>query len=933
MKARLTAVLALAFAALGLLTPVSYAASGSADIAFESISRCLAEREHLLVYALVDESASLQETDPDSARSAALEAMVRNLATLVARAEGAAPRVEIKMATFASEVGTVTDWTVVGPSSESSLLSAAAGYAERDGGLDTDFATALIGARDELDTRAAEVAGEGGSACRALLWFTDGDYDLEPRDRTVSYAPDLPLDEPGNAAAAMTAGRTLICKKGGLADDLHGAETVTLTIGLGSAIEDKNEALLKRISEGNGGCGSIPGPGNGAYLSAADLDGLLLAFDRASTGIGGGVLAQEDEVTPCKRRACPSGSTVFELDRSLDRFHLLVTAPNPLRVELSGPGRQPVELAADSATTAKTDGASLEWTHLGGAILLDGDLDASGEWVGKWTVTFIDPTGQAEDVLARSQVVLFGSLAPRLSLEESARQGENATLLIEVVDAEGTPRTPDELVATTDVQVRLRDPVTKKQIPIEIGPPDAQGIRRATFEPPSNSKASSLEAVAVLEVTTVGDVALPPRRDRLTIPLLPPASYPRVEPAVIDFGAIPGDETGTAEVQIVGGDNAGCVWFGAPAVRGSRDLGTITVAPEGAHSSKDSCLKVPAKGTVPVTVTASRMTSAGGQASGFVPISLTSAASDRVIEQEVPVNIEFVRVVDAARRVEWFALVFALGMLLPLLMLWLLNRAAAKYRDPAAVRYAAIPARVEGESLVRSGPDAAASPTFALRTEEFNNIEAPVGNLVEVQVAELSLSRHVPLWPLRRPQALALVSGSVTIGSQGHQTTREGVAGLVSFALPSQWVFAVETVSDGKIPVVSGRLWIFINQATPFPLIQDDVEVRLSREVPAAVAAAPLPPALPEPESEGWRPDQGDEAQPTGGWRPPSDDGGSTWTPGGEEPAYGDRQARVPAAPPTAAEPPAKSGWSAPLDDQQSHDKPPSPGGWRPPAD
>lgn len=913
------------------------AAKADATEAFESISRCLADRQHLLVYALVDESASLQQTDPRGVRSTALEAMVRNLATLVERAKGPTPTVEIKMGTFATDVGSVTDWTPVGPDTSSSLLRAARGFAERDGGLDTDFATALIGARDVLDARAAEIADAGGgSVCRSLLWFTDGDYDLEPRPRTVSYAPNRPLNEGRNREVAMRAGRQLICRDGGLADDLHSSHTVTLTIGLGSSITKRNETFLEQLSRGSGGCGSIRGAGLGAYLRATDLEGLLLAFDRASTGIGGGVVASEEEVRPCRRRACPSGSTQFELDRSLDRFHLLVTAPDPLRVEIRGPSGPPVPLTPGSNETATVSGAAMQWTHLGGAILVDGELDpASRDWVGKWTVTFIDPTGRASDVLARSQVVLFGSLAPKLAVEGDARQGETSTLTVQVVDAKGTPRTPAELVATTDLNVRVTDPVSGERIATDVGPPDSEGVRRVFFDPAADSTATSLKAVAVLTVTTVAGVELPSRRASMDIPLLPPASYPRVEPAAVEFAPIAGRESGTTNVTVVGGENAGCVWFGEAKVSGPRDLGAVSIITPTEHSDQDSCLPIPAGASIPLTLTASRETAAGGTATGSMPVTLTSEVSGRVIEQDMPITVEFVRVVDKARRLEIFALVFALGMLLPLAMLWLLNRTSARFRNPSYLRYAEVPVEIDGEDLRRTSGDMASRPTFALAIEDFRSVEAPPDNQREVDVRALHLRPHVPLWPLRRPVGLASVDQALlTLGSGGHRKGRDAVAGIVPFALPSQWVLAVDEVTDHERPTVKGRLWVFMNVGTPFPLIQDDLELRLARDVPPTVAAAPLPDVQQDAPAEapGWQaPDDG-ETKASTGYRPPSDSDGQgfahrqDWSPRREPDEY------APVAPRRAADSPPSSDWGRPLEDEPPPDRPSSTG-WRPPAD
>jgi hypothetical protein len=857
------------------------AAADEASDAFDSVAECLQERDRLVVLALVDESASLRRTDPDSSRSTAVEAVVRNLTSVVEAGGADGPDVEIKISTFATDVGDVTGWTLLSDDALPGLVRATRELAAKDGGIDTDFATALAGARELLSTRAAALAADGTSACQTLLWFTDGDYDLEPRARTVDYAPDLRLDRPGNRERAMDLGERAICEESGIVDDLHGAGVITLTVGLGLEITAENVALLERISSGSGGCGTGQGDGTGAYLAADDLDALLFAFDRASTGLLGGTVAAEDEVTPCPQERCPSGSRNFELDTSLERFHLLVTAPDPLRVEVSGPTGDPIELTAEGGASDAVGGATLRWTPLAGAFLVDGELDPTDEtWVGTWTVTFIDPTSAAEDVLGRSQIVLFGALSPSFGEAGSVRRGEVAQLWVDIVDAAGTPRTPAELVGATRLDVTISDPVTGQELPAEVGQPDTTGRRDVTFELADEVSSTALRAEARLVVTTVGGVEMPERRATIDVSVLPPATYPRVEPAALSLGPIPGTERATTELTLVGGEDDGCVWFGDSTMSGSRDLGDVALVPTAALTDGGSCLEVGAGTVETVTIEVQHEGNRGGSSQGSLPVFLTSAGSDQIITQDVPVEVEFLRVIDTGRRLTVFSIVFLLGLLLPIAFLSLVNRLTARFRDPAFVRVATVPVHHVADRLERR-PESGSGPSapLALGIEDFHSISAPAGDLREVTLSGLRLKRRVPLWPLRPPVGTALAEGTdVTTASGGHRVMGGRTTGVLSLALPSQWVLAVDDRSDEDGDVhTEGRLWVFIKEGVASPDLLDAVVARLLRELPPVVATLPAPsPSADEPQAGDepqWTPSEG--VSPPSAWTPPADSAGS----------------------------------------------------------
>lgn len=123
-------------------------------------------------------------------------------------------------------------------------------FAERDGQIDTDYVAALLAARNEL-ARVADPATPGG-ACTAILWFTDGEYDIEARatGETKPYAPDLPLTGPEAVTALEERGRDLLCRDGGLVDALRGEGTEILAVALSSDIPPPDRDCLRAVAEG-----------------------------------------------------------------------------------------------------------------------------------------------------------------------------------------------------------------------------------------------------------------------------------------------------------------------------------------------------------------------------------------------------------------------------------------------------------------------------------------------------------------------------------------------------------------------------------------------------------------------------------------------------------------------------------------------------------
>lgn len=130
--------------------------------------------EHVLL--LVDQSKSLQRTDPTGQRRVAGEALIDVFAS-------SAVPVRLTIAGFGNKVMQQGEFDLGGPQSDvDAAKSALAAVVSKADDRNTDYVAALQFAVQFF-------AGTPGSdpACRSMVWFTDGAYDIERTEPTSEY--------------------------------------------------------------------------------------------------------------------------------------------------------------------------------------------------------------------------------------------------------------------------------------------------------------------------------------------------------------------------------------------------------------------------------------------------------------------------------------------------------------------------------------------------------------------------------------------------------------------------------------------------------------------------------------------------------------------------------------------------------------------------
>lgn len=931
----------LAALVLGVLAGpgIAQPADPAGDAAFERLAACARDEGRLLVLLLVDESGSLPRTDPEAQRVAAAQSAVRSLARLGDHPE---VTVEIAVSGFSVGFGIESPWTVADSSSVPSLLRSIDTFRDRDSGLDTDFGSAFTGAEEELNRHAAETSEAGVRPCKLLLLFTDGDYDIELRDSErrraegleKSYAPGIRLDQVGNPERVEQLGRDYLCEGDGLVDQMRSEEIVLVTIALEQEISGQDRSFLRAVSTGAADgdrCGDIQGEGLGAYIPATNLRDLLAGFNRAANLIRGATEAPGSGDLPvCPRERCAEGRKEFELTPAYEEFHLLAnSAAREIVVEITSPETDDVLVLESGQTISTTLGSvPLDVVWLSPVdVAIDGSLPPEEEgWVGTWTLTFVDPTGQNAGAVGSAQLFLFGGLSPQLVEEPVLRMGQAGNIDVRIVDSAGTPRTPTDFVQEAQIGVTVTDPVSGREQTLDVAGPDDRGVYRAVWAVPTDIAAATVNITTTLDVVAATGVALQPRLQTYAVGVLPPATFPHVGPSTLHLSGVSGrsgEAVGT--LTVMGGEESGgCIWFeGVSFQRVPRRAEALTPAFEPAAASQVDCLAVAAGEVREVEVRVDVGRVASGAVEGRLEARLASDANPEVISAELPFSFDMHRPVDQARRVGLFLAFLVPGLLLPFVVLWILNWWGARFEPVGRLRTASIPVHVTSDGRLRRVRDGADEP-LGFDPSDFENAPGPQTAARDVSTADVELSPKVPLVPFRAPYGVAEAAGRNVAGSGGF-TRDTPTAAKVPFNLARQWVFLLEsaTLTEDSDPDVRGHLRVFLPEGPMRHQIGPLVD-ELTRTVPgeAQRLAALVEERAPEP------------TEPPEGPVETGAEGGGTWTPGGAATAR-----RSPS--PSAAAPgwsPSSSPGSQPTGEPPSNTpspKPPEPPpedtGWRPP--
>jgi hypothetical protein len=715
--------------------PAATGAPETADAgpAIDELVGCVQASQRLLVLFLIDESASLKESDPDDRRVDAARGALDSLVALATAEGSASPEVDVAFAAFANEYRLIEDWTRADADSAPELQASLDGFADLNSGIDTDFVNALTDGQVALAERSAEITAAGGRApCRAVLLFTDGGFDLAVRESdedqerlgtTKPYAPGIELTTPEAVQEAEAAGRAALCDAGGVADRLRTDRVSLLTVALSGDVARRAQLPLAAATTGRADdytCGTETDRPSGAYLPADGVDVLVARFNEVGSRLAGGnLLPGSERVEVCGADPCEEGTRRFTLDSSLRRAQILALPPAAgAVVRLVAPSGTSVDLT--DATAPELEGIPVSVREVAGrGLTIDLERPEAGAgWDGEWSVTILDPSGEQAGGEATLQVFVFSDLDASISELVPFERGAPAQITVGLSAPEGIDVA--SLVTEAVGELVVRDPLTGATTTVPLDGP-ADGPFTGTYEVPADLTANAVELSALVRVTTASDADLVARSAPLEVLVARPAGSVQILIPSLKMPSLTGEGSTEAELLLQGGSAAGCVWFEEVDVATSPEGVTpVDFTLDGAPLPGEAdCIAVPAEEARTLLVKATPSGRGSGAVQGSLRIRERVEGLDATTT-DVLFRFDLARGVDETQRILLTVLLLLGGLALPMLALLLINALTARFQALDVVRGTALPVRASQGAVTRV--DGSHARSFSLRESDFGSL-------------------------------------------------------------------------------------------------------------------------------------------------------------------------------------------------------------------
>lgn len=632
--------------------------SPQAEASFAEIAGCLAAGDELRVLFVVDESASLQGSDPQSQRTDGILAALDSLAVL--QEAYPAKAINVAAATFAVDYVLRVGWGAAAGSHLDGLRAFATDDVPRlDDGRGTDYRAALNGAREDLQS-------DPEPACKIMLWFTDGALDVD-----------------GAEPAALGE----ICTPGGIADSARADGIHIVSAALFNPdyeqISDSDRATLWQIAEGEaagGSCGTVPVPeryAGGAYVSANDPSQLSALFASLLALISG---FTDTGSVECPGPQCVGGTYRFVIDPGIAWMRLIAVpvegAPN---YSLTDPQGNSAPVPANGTTGLGA--VSVESSTAGSTTQIDVDLTPADQH-GQWALNVKSGT-------ARIGLFLLPGLQVALDPADQQLSAQDATTVsVRVTGPDQQPVDPaiygsftiagsvdGAPLATAD---RAGDSWT-----LEVPPP-----------PPGALPSTRQLAVSVDVVTTPTGIQLDPVVRQFVIPVSVSAYYPSLSSQELVMSPVEGDGASEGRLALTGsteGPTTACI--SGVALSGPQGQDDVDATPE------EDCVQLAAGGSGELVLRTGEFTvAADGSLTGDAQVTLTSVrADDEPITYSIPTRLSIARPVDETVRWLLVAGLLMLSLAIPLALIYFLGKRLARFETAPAewLRVLRVPVSVQ----------------------------------------------------------------------------------------------------------------------------------------------------------------------------------------------------------------------------------------------
>lgn len=518
----ITAVLFL----LILAIPADTASGQTNSVDTEALQKCVRDEKKLDLLFLVDVSASLWRldnrpgSDPEALRVQALRAITQLLGTtsgLDAGNQTNEREINLAFLDFGEQVRysfkNLPGWqplqNVLDADSENKLFDQ---YKWKKTDLDTDYVRAIDPSIfstkkiPEGEIGVLQVLESSTSPCRALLWFTDGKFDIDKKRHFVPWTQSEIVDGRQQAQVTVRSGREYLCTR----DPRHGTALVDVlrasklnatspdlfvgAIGLGKKEEDFD--LLRRIAEGSNSCGSTPA--SGQFVRASNPQDLLDALSK--------ILLNPPTPQPTECGKSPRESERFNLGQALQKVSLVVSGNLAgTDVSLVGPSSKKIPLFNKGRKTgAGTDFDGIRILEVRDLftvsniryLMVTAELNPNiSGWSGEWGVEFCR-SNQEVAASDKISVYVYGSL-DLVVPNDQLTVGRTKKIVLQIV-GKGAKTYSD---STENLRFKnLSVSVDGKKFDTEV---DESGIITIDYSPSSSQIGKSVEVLVSTEPTFV----------------------------------------------------------------------------------------------------------------------------------------------------------------------------------------------------------------------------------------------------------------------------------------------------------------------------------------------------------------------------------------------------------------------------------------------
>ncbi len=639
------------------LQPVAHAASSDQLSALvSSFSECTAGSGSADVLVLLDQSLSLRESDPQNLRAPAAADFVDQLREF---AEDSEARISVQVAGFDGNFH-AGKWREANGTSAGDLRSDVERMGRQADGRETDYVNALDGARGQLAAQGAD--------CQMLIFFTDGEYDVDGSYGAKQYSKG---SQQGNVdwTQVEQEGKQLLCDgKRGPLNSLR--KSGVYLVGVGLEHRDAGQLdFLRKVASGEG-CGSRPEDSKWAFLEAADARSLVFELGRVTSGPNyhsGGTDSDGKD------------GFEFGLDPIITSASVMTQAgSDDLQTLLVDPKGKVVGSSEDE-TRSEESGIAVQSIRLGPATTRFRLTAASGrDLAGTWTVRWLPKPGKAaaKGVSTEGVVNVRSDLRPMLVDPAAVWQAGETVAVKAQVESKSTGEVISaDRLPSAKLSLDYRDS-TGRVVSLQPSTPLAEWVEGLPIAQDLPQGDGRLALVLSVEMQAKPTTALLPQARSYPLQVKPPANYPAIAASLVTMtseqgGVAEGVDPSVGTIAISG---PGCVWLD-PANTSvdslPQGLSEQQIRLQSSASSQEACVRTGEGETSSIEIQAVSDVSGYGAYSGT--LTLQTLPSDGSGEP-VPVTVAFVAErADALSRgtqVGVFLLALLLGLGIPAAILF-----------------------------------------------------------------------------------------------------------------------------------------------------------------------------------------------------------------------------------------------------------------------